>query len=107
MNIRGIVETQLTQDSRAGKAVSGDAQFALFMSLFTQPGPPVMETNDELNQHQPHAITRPAYFSQGIANNPEANIALLKALAAEPLAEGSAYQYDAIANLENQISMRV
>lgn len=106
MNIRGIVETQLTQESRAGKPVSGDAQFALFMSLFSQPGPAIIDQQDELNQHQPHAITRPAYFSQGISSNPEANIALLKALSAEPLAQGEAYQYDAIANLENQLSMR-
>lgn len=107
MNIRDIVETQVTQSSQAGKAVSGNAHFALLMSLFSQPGPAIIDTQDTLSVHQPHAITRPMQFSHSISDNPVANIALLKALSLEPLAEGPAYQYDAVENLEQQISLRV
>ncbi|WP_111638121.1 hypothetical protein [Marinomonas shanghaiensis] len=104
MNIREIVETQVTQSSRAGQAVSGNANFALLMSLFNQPGPSLMDTPDQLSQHQPHAITRPIQFSHSIGENPLANIALLKALSFEPLAEGPAYQYDAVESLERQLN---
>jgi hypothetical protein len=107
MNIREIVETQLTQSSKAGRPVSGNAHFALLMSLFNQPGPSVINTPDELSFHQPHAITRPIQFSHSIGENPIANIALLKALSFEPLAEGPAYQYDAIESLEQQINTRL
>ncbi|RBP83080.1 hypothetical protein EBI01_12285 [Marinomonas rhizomae] len=107
MNIREVVETQVTQSSKAGKPVSGNAHFALLMSLFNQPGPSVIDTPDELSVHQPHAITRPIQFSHGIGANPIANIALLKALSFEPLAEGPAHKYDAIESLEQQISTRI
>ncbi|AWX99797.1 hypothetical protein A8139_07180 [Marinomonas primoryensis] len=107
MNIREIVETQVTQSSKAGKPVSGNAQFALLMSLFNQPGPPLINTPDTLSFHQPHAITRPMHFSHSIEENPIANIALLKALSFEPLAEGPAYQYDAVESLEQQINIRI
>jgi len=107
MNIRDIVETQVTQSSQAGKSVSGNAQFALLMSLFNQPGPSLIDTPDELNFHQPHALTRPMQFSHSIKENPIANIALLKALSQEPLAEGPAYQYDAVESLEQQINTKI
>jgi len=107
MNIRDIVETQVTQGSRAGQPVSGNAHFALLMSLFHQPGPSIIDTPDELSHHQPHAITRPMHFSHGISGNPVANIALLKALSHEPLAEGAAYRYDAVDSLEQQINTRI
>lgn len=107
MNIREIVETQVTQSSKAGQPVSGSAHFALLMSLFNQPGPSVINTPDELSFHQPHAITRPMQFSHSIKENPIANIALLKALSFEPLAEGPAHQYDAVESLEQQINTRI
>ncbi|NVK73338.1 hypothetical protein C0J08_04300 [Marinomonas sp. CT5] len=107
MNIREIVETQLTQASKEGKPVSGSANFALLMSLFNQPGPSIMDTPDELNFHQSHAITRPMQFSHEIGANPVANIALLKALSFEPLANGPAHEYDAVENLEQQINYRL
>ncbi|MBD5769698.1 hypothetical protein [Marinomonas colpomeniae] len=103
MNIREIVETQVTQSSQAGQPVSGNAHFALMMSLFSQPGPSLLNTPDTLNEHQPHAITRPMQFSNDIGSNPIANIALLKSLSQEPLANGPVYKYDAIKNLEEQI----
>jgi len=107
MSIREIVETQVTQSSKAGKPVSGSAHFALLMSLFNQPGPSILDSPDELSFHQPHAITRPMQFSHGISKNPVANIALLKALSFEPLAPGPAYQYDAVESLEQQINLRI
>lgn len=107
MNIREIVETQITQSSKAGQAVSGNANFALLMSLFNQPGPSIMNADDELSFHQPHALTRPMQFSNNIGENPIANIALLKALSQEPLASGPAYQYDAVESLERQLSVRI
>lgn len=107
MNIRSVVETQLTQSSHAGTPVSGSANFALFMSLFSQPGPAVLDTEDTLNQHQPHALTRPIQFSHSIMENPEANIAMLKSLSEEPLAQGPAYQYNAVEALENQLSVHI
>lgn len=103
MSIREIVETQVTQSSSAGKPVSGNAHFALMMSLFSQPGPSFIDAPDTLNEHKPHAITRAVQFSHEIGENPVANIALLKALSLEPLAEGPASPYDAIENLEQQI----
>lgn len=107
MNIRDVVQTQLTQSTHAGKPVSGSAQFALLMSLFSQPGPAVLDTPDTLNIHEPHAITRPIQFSSGIVDNPGANIAFLKALNGEPLAKGTPYQYDAVEALENQLSVHI
>ena len=107
MNIREIVETQVTQSSKAGQPVSGSAHFALLMSLFNQPGPSIIDSPDELSFHQPHALTRPMQFSQGIGENPIANIALLKALSLEPLARGPAYKYDVVESLEKQISTRI
>ncbi|MFD1382005.1 hypothetical protein ACFQ45_01415 [Rhodanobacter aciditrophus] len=106
MNIRDVLETQLTSEVRPGGKVSGSANFALFMSLFTQPGPSLREQADTLNQHQPHAVTRPIQFSSQISANPGANIALLKALSQEPLAEGPAAAYDAVEALDNLISTR-
>lgn len=107
MNIRDIVEVQVTQGSQAGRSVSGSAQFALLMSLFNQPGPSIIDSPDALSEHQPHAITRPIHFSHDISENPIANIALLKALSAEPLAQGPAYQVDTIESLENQINLKI
>ncbi|GAB3480691.1 hypothetical protein [Marinomonas epiphytica] len=107
MNIRGVVETQLTQRSQPGQPVNGNAQFALFMSLFNQPGPATLEAEDTFVQHEPHAVVRPTQFSHSIANNPTANIALIKALGEEPLASGPAYQLDVIETLEHQINTRV
>ncbi|MBJ7537024.1 hypothetical protein [Marinomonas transparens] len=107
MNIRDIVEVQVTQGSKAGKPVSGSAQFALLMSLFNQPGPSLIDTPDTQNLHEPHALTRPIQFSHNISGNPSANIALLKALSEEPLAPGPAYQYDLVENLENQINTQI
>lgn len=104
MNIRDVLETQLTHEVRKGEKVSGSANFALFMSLFTQPGPSLRDQADTLNQHQPHAVTRPIQFSGQISANPGANIALLKALSQEPLAEGPAAQYNAVEALDNLIS---
>lgn len=103
MNIREIVETQVTQSSQAGQPVSGNAHFALMMSLFSQPGPSLFDEPDTLNEHQPHAVIRPMQFSNEIASNTVANIALLKSLSQEPLASGPAYTYDAIESLEQQI----
>ncbi|TYL47102.1 hypothetical protein [Marinomonas sp. IMCC 4694] len=107
MNIREIVETQVTQGSKAGQSVTGNAHFALLMSLFNQPGPSLQDTPDTLNFHKPHAITRPMQFSHSISHNPIANLALLKALSQEPLSDGPAYQYDAVKNLEQHINMHI
>jgi hypothetical protein len=107
MNIREIVETQVTQSYNEGSPVSGNAHFALMMSLFSQPGPSLIDAPDTLNAHKPHAITRSMQFSNNIGENPVANIALLKALSLEPLAEGPAYQYDAVESLEKQINTRI
>lgn len=107
MNIRDVVQTQLTQSTSAGKVVSGNAQFALMMSLFSQPGPAIMDEPDTRSLHEPHAITRPIQFSAGITDNPSANIALLKALNEEPLAQGMPYQYNAVEALESQINTRI
>lgn len=101
MSIREVLETQLTHEVRPGAKVSGNANFALFMSLFTQPGPSLRQDIDTLNQHQPHAVTRPIQFSGQIGSNPSANIALLKALSQEPLAEGPATPYDAVSAVDN------
>lgn len=107
MNIRDIVETQVTKGSKAGQPVTGSANFALLMSLFNQPGPSLLDTPDTLNFHTPHAITRPIQFSHSISDNPIANIALLKALSQEPLSPGPAYQYNAIDTLEQQINIQI
>ncbi|TDO98213.1 hypothetical protein [Marinomonas balearica] len=101
MNVREIVESQLTQRTQPGRQVSGSADFALFMSLFSQPGPSVQGTADPLNQHEPHAVTRPIQFTQSISSNPTANIALLKALSQEPLAVGGTSPYDAVEAVDN------
>lgn len=104
MNIRDVLETQLTHEVKPGNRVSGNANFALFMSLFTQPGPSLRTEADTLNQHEPHAVTRPIQFSGNIGNNPSANIALLKALSQEPLARGPATAYNAVEAVDNLIS---
>lgn len=107
MNIREIIETQVTQSYNAGKPVSGNAHFALMMSLFSQPGPSLINYPDTLNAHQPHALTRSMQFSHEIGENTVANIALAKALSMEPLAEGPAYQYDVVESVEKQINARI
>lgn len=104
MNIRDVLETQLTHEVKAGGRVSGNANFALFMSLFTQPGPSLRNAEDSLSVHEPHAVTRPIQFSGGIGANPTANLALLKALSQEPLAQGNIAAYDAVAAVDNLIS---
>ncbi|MBJ7549825.1 hypothetical protein JHD44_03970 [Marinomonas ostreistagni] len=104
MNIRNVIETQLTHEVKAGSPVSGNANFALFMSLFTQPGPSIQNQEDTLSRHEPHAVTRPIQFSGGIEANPTANLALLKALSHEPLAQGNLAAYDAVAAVDNLIS---
>jgi len=104
MNIINIVETQITQQSRAGSSVSNSAQFALLMSLFTQPGPSIFNDEDSLNQHSYHAVNRPISFKQTIHSNPEANIALLKALGSEPLIEANSAPYDALTSVNNLIA---
>ncbi|CUB05126.1 hypothetical protein [Marinomonas fungiae] len=104
MNIRDVLETQLTHEVKAGSRVSGNANFALFMSLFTQPGPSLRNAEDTLSVHEPHAVTRPIQFSGGIGANPTANLALLKALSQEPLAQGNIAAYDAVAAVDNLIS---
>lgn len=104
MNIINIVESQITQQSRAGSSVSNNAQFALLMSLFTQPGPSIYNAEDTLNQHSYHAVNRPISFKQAINANPEANIALLKALDSEPLVEASSSPYDALESIHNLIA---
>jgi hypothetical protein len=104
MNIINIVESQITQQTRAGSSVSNNAQFALLMSLFTQPGPAIYNDNDSLNQHSYHAVNRPISFKQTIHTNPEANIALLKALGSEPLIEESSTPYDALASINSLIA---
>lgn len=104
MNIRDVLETQLTHEVKAGGRVSGNANFALFMSLFTQPGPSLRTAEDTLSLHEPHAVTRPIQFSGGINSNPTANLALLKALSQEPLAQGNVAAYDAVAAVDNLIS---
>lgn len=101
MNIRDVVESQLTHEVKPGTKVSGSANFALFMSLFTQPGPSLRTAPDTLNQHEPHAVTRPIQFSQSMQGDPTASIALLKALSHEPLATGASAAYDAVAALDN------
>ena len=104
MNIRNVIETQLTHEVKAGSPVSGNANFALFMSLFTQPGPSIQNQEDTLSRQEPHAVTRPIQFSGGIEANPTANLALLKALSHEPLAQGNLAAYDAVAAVDNLIS---
>ncbi|WP_425641656.1 hypothetical protein ACPUEK_17640 [Marinomonas gallaica] len=104
MNIRDVLETQLTHEVKAGARVSGNANFALFMSLFSQPGPSLRNAEDTLNQHQPHAVNRPIQFSAGIGSNPTANIALLKALSHEPLAQGAASAYNAVDAVDNLLT---
>lgn len=104
MNIRDVLETQLTHEVKSGSRVSGNANFALFMSLFSQPGPSIRNDVDTLNQHQPHAVTRPIQFSSTIGTNPTANLALLKALSHEPLAQGNAAAYNAVEAFDNLIS---
>lgn len=106
MNIRDVLETQLTHEVKPGNRVSGSANFALFMSLFSQPGPSLRSDVDTLNQHEPHAVNRPIQFSGSIGTNPEANIALLKALSQEPLANGRGAEYNAIDAVDNLISTR-
>ncbi|MCV2401547.1 hypothetical protein OFY17_01500 [Marinomonas sp. C2222] len=103
MNIRQIVETQVTQSAKTSPVMSGNANFALMMSLFSQPGPSIVNNQDTLNKHEPHAITRPIQLSQGLSGDPIANIALIKALSNEPLATGQAYQHDIIDTVEQQI----
>ena len=105
MNIRDVVQTQFTQSTTAGKPVSGNAQFALLMSLFSQPGPAIIDMPDTRVQHEPHALIRPIQFSNSIVENPTANIALLKALNEEPLAQGMPFHYNAVEALESQISI--
>lgn len=104
MNIINIVESQITQQTRAGSSVSNNAQFALLMSLFTQPGPAILNDEDNLNQHSYHAVNRPISFNQAIHNNPEANIALLKALGSEPLIEAGSTPYDALESVNKLIA---
>ncbi|MBM6551484.1 hypothetical protein [Marinomonas ostreistagni] len=104
MNIRDVLETQLTHEVKAGNRVSGNANFALFMSLFSQPGPSLRNDVDTLNQHEPHAVTRPIQFSASIGSNPSANIALLKALSHEPLASGAMAAYNAVEAVDNLLS---
>ncbi|WP_191601064.1 hypothetical protein [Marinomonas algicola] len=101
MDIRNIVETQITHSTQKGKAVSGNPQFALLMSLFSQPGPTLQNTPDNLSHHEVHAINRPIRFSHTITSNPSANIALLKALGEEPLAQGLSEAYDAVKSIES------
>ncbi|MCZ2721146.1 hypothetical protein O1D97_05645 [Marinomonas sp. 15G1-11] len=101
MNIREIVETQITHSTQKGKAVSGNPQFALLMSLFAQPGPALQSAPDTLSQQEVHAVNRPIRFSHHISSNPSANIALLKALGEEPLALGLGEKYDPIKSIES------
>lgn len=107
MNIREVVETQITQRAHRGNTVSGSADFALLMSLFSQPGPSLQNSEDTLNQHRAHAVNRPIHFSQNIGGNPSANIALLKALGEEPLADAPSPSYDPLNSVEQLISHRV
>lgn len=104
MNIRNIVEREITQQTYEGAAVSGTAQFALLMSLFSQPGPALYENDDTLNQHMYHPITRPIAFSHKIDGNPIANIALLKALGGEPLIEEISTPYDPVKNVNRLLA---
>ncbi|TBR43473.1 hypothetical protein CBF23_004645 [Marinomonas agarivorans] len=106
MNIRNIVERQITQQTHEGTVVSNTAQFALLMSLFSQPGPALYDTDDMLNQHTYHPIARPIGFANKIDSNPTANIALLKALGAEPLVEDISTPYDAV-NSVNRLLAKV
>lgn len=101
MNIREIVETQITHATQKGKAVSGNPQFALLMSLFSQPGPALQSAPDNLSHHEAHAINRPMRFSHTISSNPGANIALLKALGEEPLSQGFNEAYDPVKSIES------
>lgn len=104
MNIINIVESQITQRTHAGSSVSNNAQFALLMSLFTQPGPAIYNDEDSLNQHSYHAVNRPISFKQTIHTNPQANIALLKALGSEPLIEANSTPYDALESVSTLIA---
>ena len=104
MNIRDVVESQITYGTRKGSQVSGSAQFALLMSLFSQPGPSLQGATDNLNRHEPHPVNRPIRFSHTITDNPSANIALLKALGEEPLSSGYSPPYDAIASVDNLLA---
>lgn len=104
MNIINLVESQITQRTQAGSSVSNNAQFALLMSLFTQPGPALLNDADSLNQHSYHAVNRPISFKQTIHTNPEANIALLKALGSEPLIEANSTPYNALESVNNLIA---
>ncbi|EAQ66528.1 hypothetical protein MED121_07585 [Marinomonas sp. MED121] len=104
MNIINIVESQITQRTQPGNSVSHNAQFALLMSLFTQPGPSLYNEEDTLNQHSYHAVNRPISFNQPINDNPQANIALLKALGSEPLMEAGSSPYDAVESVNNLIA---
>lgn len=104
MNIRNIVERQITQQTHEGTVVSGTAQFALLMSLFSQPGPALYNTDDKLNQHMYHPVTRPIGFANKIGNNPTANIALLKALGGEPLLEDLSTPYDAVTSVNRLLT---
>lgn len=99
MNVRNIVEREITQQTYEGRHVSGSAQFALLMSLFSQPGPALYSTDDKMNQHSYHPITRPIAFSAKIEENPEASIALLKALGGEPLIEKLSTPYDPVQSI--------
>lgn len=105
MNIREIVESQITQGTRKGSPVSGNAQFALLMSLFSQPGPALIDTSDQLNQHEVHAVNRPIRFSHNITANPGANIALLKALGQEPLAVGTSTPYNPVESVNALLAL--
>lgn len=104
MNIRHIVEQQITQQTREGAVVSNSAQFALLMSLFNQPGPAIYTAEDTLNQHTYHALNRPIGFSSRIDSNPVANIALLKALGDEPLIDDYSSPYDPVKSVNRLLA---
>jgi len=104
MNIRNIVERQITRHSKEGATVSNSAQFALLMSLFSQPGPSLYSAEDKLNQHVYHALNRPISFSSTISTNPIANIALLKALVDEPLIDDISMPYDAVKSVNRLLT---
>lgn len=104
MNIRNIVESEITQHSHEGAVVSNSAQFALLMSLFSQPGPAIYEGEDTLNQHMYHPLSRPIGFSGTITSNPQANIALLKALGEEPLVEDYSTPYDPVKSVNRLLA---
>lgn len=104
MNIRDVAEVQITQATQKGKSVSGNAQFALMMSLFSQPGPSIQNTPDTLTHQEVHAVNRPISFSHNISVNPGANIALLKALGEEPLATGIGLEYDPVKSIDSLLA---